>query len=256
MEVVLSKRMETVVGMVYPVDSNANTFVVADVGCDHAYVSIALIERNIANSVIAMDVRKGPLEIASKNVKQYQMTDKIDLRLGDGLERLSPGEADAVIIAGMGGLLVKSILERGLSKEQRPVLILQPQSDLYEVRKYLQDIGYSIEREKMLIDEGKYYTVIRAVPTIKNNVLDGVLGDDLSVKFTYGAYGLLHKDEVLASYLEKEKDQLESIMAQLEKTIAKQKELNKEVPQKTLERMEQLKQDRIRNKKARAFFNV
>jgi len=256
MEVVLSARMETVVSMVYPSDSSKDTFVVSDVGCDHAYVSIALIERGIADSVIAMDVRKGPLEIARKNVLQYDMSERIELRLGDGLERLEAGEADAVIIAGMGGLLIKSILERGLSDNNRPVLILQPQSDLYEVRKYLHTIGYTIQREKMLIEDGKYYTVIRAVDSDKGNIFDSVMEDDSVVKYTYGAYELLHKDEVLGSFLEKEKDQLESIMKQLEQTIEKQSKQGNEIPQKTLERLETVKEELIRNKKARAFFNV
>ena len=110
--IVLSKRMEAVVNMVSPQSLVVpEKKCIADIGCDHAYVSIALMERGLADKVIAMDVRKGPLEIAAKNVAEYGMENNIELRLSDGMERLKPGEADAIIIAGMGGLLMCSILE-------------------------------------------------------------------------------------------------------------------------------------------------
>ena len=160
---ILSNRMEAVVNMVSP-----QSFVIADIGCDHAYVSIALVERKLAQKVIAMDVRKGPLEIAKKNVTAYAMTDEIELRLSDGLDKILPGEADVIVIAGMGGLLIRDILERGKKildvDGKRPELILQPQSDLAEVRIFLQENAYDIQQEKMLIEEGKYYTIIKAVP--------------------------------------------------------------------------------------------
>ena len=88
--------------------------VVADVGCDHAYVSIALVARRIARKVIAMDVRKGPLAIAADNINEAGLTERIELRLGDGLAMLRRDEADAIVIAGMGGLLTKRILEQGM----------------------------------------------------------------------------------------------------------------------------------------------
>ena len=90
---ILSNRMEAVVNMVSP-----QSFVIADIGCDHAYVSITLVERKLAQKVIAMDVRKGPLEIAKKNVTAYAMTDEIELRLSDGLDKILPGEADVIVI--------------------------------------------------------------------------------------------------------------------------------------------------------------
>ena len=104
-ELSLSKRMEAVVNMVSP-----QSFAIADIGCDHAYVSIALRQRRMAQKVIAMDVRKGPLAIAKNNVMQYGLEDTITLRLSDGLEQLQPNEVGTIIIAGMGGLLMMRIL--------------------------------------------------------------------------------------------------------------------------------------------------
>ena len=138
-DISLSKRMEAVVKMISP-----QSFAIADVGCDHAYVSIALKLRGMAQKVIAMDVRKGPLAIAEKNIALYGLEESIDVRLGDGLEKLNPGEADTIVIAGMGGLLMRDILERGKRiwcEKEHPVLILQPQSDLDVVRHFLYEHG-------------------------------------------------------------------------------------------------------------------
>ena len=191
--IVLSKRMEAVVNMVSP-----RSFAIADVGCDHAYVSIALIERNVAQKVVAMDVRSGPLEIARKNVASYDMEKKIELRLSDGLDRLLAGEVDSIVIAGMGGLLMKSILEKGKDilqwKEKRPALILQPQSDIREVRIFLQEHAYHIVQEEMLIDDGKYYTVIKAEPGREKQKYG-------ETELRYGLYNLEHCDDVLYGYL-------------------------------------------------------
>lgn len=195
----LSKRMEAVVSMVSP-----QSFAVADVGCDHAYVSIALIERGMTEKVIAMDVRQGPLEIATGNVKAANLESKIDLRLSDGLEKLTLGEVDTVIIAGMGGLLMKRILEQGrhvLFAEKPPVLILQPQSDMAAVRIFLYNSAYHIVQETMLIEDGKYYTVMRA-----ESGADSM--QYIQADWEYGRYNLENRNEVLLEFLIKEQRQM------------------------------------------------
>lgn len=246
----LSKRMEAVVSMVSP-----QSFTVADIGCDHAYVSIALIERNLAKHVIAMDVRKGPLEIAAGNVKRADMEDFIELRLGDGLEKLSPGEADTIIIAGMGGLLVKSILEKGFHKlayeQKSPTLILQPQSDLREVRIFLYSHAYHIVRETMLIEDGKYYTVLHAEPGEEKVKYS-------EAEWVYGAWNLENRDDILYQYLQKEKLTLEKIMQNigcptpLDETAdagAWQEAIN-QLPEKTQKRCRELLSEWKRNAEA------
>ena len=136
----------------------------ADVGCDHAYISIYLVNHNISQKVIAMDVNEGPLNIAKNNILAKGLENKIETRLSDGLEKLSPGEVDTIIIAGMGGNLTCNILTQGNDKLHKVnELILQPQSQVNKVRKLIGKLGFTIEAEKALFDEEKYYVVIRAV---------------------------------------------------------------------------------------------
>ncbi len=245
-DIVLSKRMETVVNMVSP-----RSFAVADIGCDHAYVSIALIERKIAERVVAMDVRSGPLEIARKNVAAYDMEERIELRLSDGLDRLSEGEADSVVIAGMGGLLMQSILEKGKkvldSKEKRPALILQPQSDIREIRIFIQEHAYHIVREKMLLDEGKYYTVIKAEPGTEKRKYD-------EVELQYGRYNLEHRDDILYGYLKKEKNALESLLMKLTDIVGDSQRTGKMISERTVKRKNFVWKEREMNQEALRYY--
>ena len=147
----LSIRMQAVADMVTPGGK------VADVGTDHGYVPIYLIEQNKAFHAIAMDVRKGPLLRAEENRKSHGFEDRMDLRLSDGVAALREGEADTVVIAGMGGGLVIHILTEG-AKVLKSVetLVLQPQSEFARVRDYLEKNEYRIEEEHMLCEDGKY----------------------------------------------------------------------------------------------------
>lgn len=248
-ELSLSKRMEAVVNMVSP-----QSFAIADIGCDHAYVSIALRQRDMVHKVIAMDVRKGPLAIAKNNVMQYGLEDTIVLRLSDGLEQLQPGEVDTIIIAGMGGLLMLRILEEGrlVWKEvkKRPALILQPQSDIDQVRHYLYENDYSIDRECMLIDEGKYYTVISAKPGKKENICMPAEG------WLYGMYNLEHRDAVLRDFLEKEWSTLQQIQKNLKEVVEKATQHEQEVPDKTKLRMKEVEEQLRMNAAAREYYDV
>ncbi len=153
---------------------------VADVGCDHAHMDIKLLKDGIAQKCIAMDVRTGPLEKAEENLKLYGYCDKVELRLSDGLSYLRPGEAQYVIIAGMGGVVMRTILERGLGKnghlrDNKPVLVLQPQSHIYEIRKWLYDNNYEIVDEALCYEYGKYYFAIKAVPEIRPDEIKDII---------------------------------------------------------------------------------
>ena len=103
----LSKRLELVASFV-PEGSR-----IADIGTDHGYIPIFLTEKGICQSALAMDVREGPLSRAREHIREKNLEDRIQVRLGDGLKELRPGEADTVVIAGMGGQLVIHILEEG-----------------------------------------------------------------------------------------------------------------------------------------------
>lgn len=153
----LSKRLKAICNMVTPGER------VCDVGCDHGYVSCYLVMNNIAPSALAMDINKGPLNKASENVKHYGLGEKIELRLSDGLSKYNIGEADSLIIAGMGGLLIRRILENNIDNTRDfKEMILSPQSEVGEVRIFLPQIGYTIIDEDMVLEDGQYYPIIKA----------------------------------------------------------------------------------------------
>ena len=121
----LSKRLYAVAGLVTEGAS------VADIGTDHGYVPIYLVESGIASKVIALDVNQGPLNRARMHIVGHGLGDRIETRLSDGLARICPGEVDTVIASGMGGPLTIRILQEGKEvADQLNALILQPQSEI------------------------------------------------------------------------------------------------------------------------------
>ena len=161
----IPKRMLAIAALV------EHSGVLADVGCDHAYISINLLENGKADRIIASDLREGPLNIAKENIKLAGFEEKIETRLCSGLESFAAGEVDTILISGMGGMLVKEILSEGIKVvEAADTLILEPQSDLRVVRAYLRKIGFEIVEEDMLKESGKYYQIIKAVKAEINQV--------------------------------------------------------------------------------------
>ncbi len=135
--------------------------VLADVGTDHAYVPVYCILNGICPRAIAMDINEGPLNNAEETVRHYGVCDKVELRLSDGLCKLYAHESDTVVIAGMGGLLIKSILEQGKLKEGT-TLILQPMLAAKELRQYLYDSGNAVTDEYLAREDKKIYNIIVA----------------------------------------------------------------------------------------------
>ena len=110
----LSKRLQTVA---HQVECGG---VAADIGCDHGFTSIYLIEQGLAKHVIAMDINEGPLERAKEHIREYGMEEDIETRLSDGTAKLTPGEADTLLISGMGGALICKILSDSPEVTARP----------------------------------------------------------------------------------------------------------------------------------------
>ena len=111
---------------------------VADVGTDHGYLPIWLVEQGFAKRAIAMDVRQGPLQRAREHIEEHQLSAYIETRLSDGLAALQRDEVQVIVIAGMGGATMKEILQAGQSViGVDTVLVLQPQSELYEFRRFM-----------------------------------------------------------------------------------------------------------------------
>lgn len=185
----LSKRLQMAADMVTP----GHRF--ADIGTDHGYVPIYLTKYDKVPFALAMDVRTGPLGIAASHIRAEGLEEKIETRLSDGVEAMREEDGiEAVMITGMGGHLVVHILEAG--QEQLSgvkELILSPQSEWSLVRAYLETHHYKIDRETMVLDEGKYYVMM--------HVVHGDMGPLSEVEKQYGPVLLHNQDLVLLEYL-------------------------------------------------------
>jgi len=196
----LSKRLETVASFVKPGSR------VADVGTDHGFIPIELVRRGVASGAVAMDVRPGPLGRAREHIRQYGLEGSIELRLGDGVEKLCPGEADTVVIAGMGGPLVVHILEHGRHLwGDVGHWVLSPQSELDKVRRFLHGNGFDIVKEEMVAEEGKYYTVMDAAFC---GGRPGGREEMTEMEYLYGPRLIEGKNKVLLEFLKREERQL------------------------------------------------
>ena len=153
----LSDRLLACCGFVHPGDR------VADVGCDHGYLSIHLLQSGIASHVYASDVRPGPLSSAKRNADIYGITEKIAFFLSDGVQNL-PRDFDTLVCAGMGGDTMVSILsDAPWLKSDRYRLVLQCQSKTPFLRRYLSENGWAISRETLLRDGRFLYTVMEVL---------------------------------------------------------------------------------------------
>lgn len=133
---------------------------IADIGTDHAYIPIYLIENKKADYIVAGDIRKGPVEIAKTNVEKHKLSDKIDVRLGSGLSILNMGDVDTIIIAGMGGQLISEIIDENLKIARSCSLVLQPMNAQYELRKYIIKNGFKIADEDIVLEGFKVYNIM------------------------------------------------------------------------------------------------
>lgn len=210
-EVVLSKRLKALTDMV----TQGNT--VADVGCDHGFVSIYLVQKGLSPRVLAMDVRTGPLSRAEEHVEAYNLGAYIETRLSDGLMAYQKEEADTLVCAGMGGKLMQKILSREPEKTKSfKELILQPQSELSEFRKFLREEGYAILQENILCEDGKYYFIIKA--SFRGKAVTDNIKSEESIQKLYDAYGELlirEKHPVLKDFLLERKKVSEEIERRL-----------------------------------------
>ena len=134
---------------------------VADIGTDHGYLGIYLLQSGAARHVIACDLRKDPLENARRNAKLFGVDGAMELRLSDGLEKILPDEVDTVVMAGMGGDLIQKILSQcPWRKREGLQFILQPQSAGNVLRRWLCEDGFEIRREEPVQDGHFLYTVM------------------------------------------------------------------------------------------------
>lgn len=183
---------------------------VADIGTDHGYIPIYLTEQGIVPYAIAMDINKGPILRAQENIKENGLEKLIETRLSNGFDKLEPGEADCAVIAGMGGELIIKILDNGRNvTDELKELVLSPHSEVWLVRKYLHNNDFKIIDEKMIIDEDKFYTIMKVVKGI-----DDIYSEE---DYMYGKILIEKKDEVLMKYIYKEYNKVEKIFENISK---------------------------------------
>ncbi len=192
----------------------------ADIGSDHAYLPCALASNGKVAFAIAGEVIKGPFQAAQNQVKRLGLTKQISVRLGDGLEVLSPGdEVTAITICGMGGSLIASILDDGFKKGHltgNERLILQPNVGEITLRKWLVDHNYTITAEDIIEENDKIYELMVAVkdPTKKSVATDFHL--------TFGFYLKDKNSAIFKKKWQKELEKNQYILASLTKSSVDQ----------------------------------
>ena len=239
----LSKRLFKVANLVEP------AAFLADIGCDHGFLSIALVKSGKIKKAFCSDINEGPLKRAKEHIKEYCLEDKISTCLSDGLlsikDKYDEYPFDAAVICGMGGLMgVKIIHEADEFFRRMNVFYIQLQSDLELVRIYLKKSGYDILFEDMVLEDGKYYTVLKVmnngdddgiskmnfddVPTVLKGLYDKAAKEEcLNLKYpyydgmdkkTYESFllFLINKYETIKSYLPDDSDRLPVIKKELD----------------------------------------
>lgn len=224
----LSKRLLTIAGLV---EKNS---IVADIGTDHGYVPGYLIENKISKKVIGSDISKGSLEKITDYVKEIGFENQIEIRLGDGLKVIKPYEVDTVIIAGMGGVLIKEILDYDKNvTDSITNFILQPMIGAKELRIYLIQNGFEIIKEELAKEENKYYEIIHAKKG------KGYIEKD--IYYEIGESLILEKHPVVKEFIENKIMMAEGVLRELQgKRTEKMEQKYKEVSNRIQEYKEVL----------------
>nr|WP_227767832.1 class I SAM-dependent methyltransferase [Zhaonella formicivorans] len=218
----LSPRLQAIAALVQPGAA------LADIGTDHAYLPIYLVEQGITPRAIAVDVHRGPYESALAQVKARNLAEKIAVRLGDGLEPVSPGEAQVAVLAGMGSSTIQGILERSpqvVSRLQQ--LVLQPMVGAANVRRWLTEHNWRIAAEELVADDGIIYVIISAVQGRQS------ITDWLALEL--GPVILNNRPPLLVPYAEKMLEDMCKIVSSLEQAESL------EVRQRKIELQEKIK---------------
>lgn len=240
----LSKRLRAIADMVTPGNR------VADVGCDHGFVSIYLCRHRIAPKVYAMDVRCGPLKRAKEHIQASGFCEYIETRLSDGVSALAPGEADTLICAGMGGRLMIKILSQGEGKVRlMKELILQPQSEHALFRRYLREHGLHIVQEEIIKEDGKFYPIIKAVP--QNTAMSarpntwGALPKEARQRLedAFGPFLLAAKNPVLQEYLKVLEQRNKKILSEMDGCGEDRDKTGQDTRQRAQKRRQEIEND-------------
>ncbi len=224
-ETQLSKRLKYVADFISP------QYVLADIGTDHGFVPIYQVACKGTPKAYAMDINVGPLERADEHIAEEGLKDKIETRLSDGMQQLKRGEAESILIAGMGGALMVKILSEGThALETAKELILSPHTEADLVRCFIRDSHFVIDREGMVCDAGKYYVVMHArraeeTELTKMYAVDDEFEDNKDYSLAseiwkayirFGRLLIKEKPNVFIEFLDKELNTYRNIVAGIE----------------------------------------
>ncbi|MCL2202713.1 MAG: class I SAM-dependent methyltransferase [Defluviitaleaceae bacterium] len=195
----LSPRLAVALSMV-----GGDCATLADIGTDHAQLPVAAVKLNMVVRAIACDIAPGPLSHAVTTIYAAKMGDRITTRLGDGFDPLQENEFDVAVIAGIGGMNIVGILERGSAKAKTAKrLILQPQHDTMKLRRNLHRLGYYIADEKLAREGDRFYVLIMVTPSVNPSLWkekEYSLGKHLDVCPEWKEYLTVERDR-LESYI-------------------------------------------------------
>lgn len=208
---------------------------IADIGTDHGYIPVYLLNEGVINYAILADINKGPLENAKKEVTRNKLTEKVDLRLGSGIEVLKKGEVEEVIIAGMGGSLINEILMANENvAHTTEKFILQPMQNPEDLREYLYKNGYEILDECLVREDYRIYEIIvckyKNLPPSEKDPIYYEIGEKLIQK----------NDPLLREFIENKIRMNNNILNKLDKVDAASVESRKIVVNKKIEALNNL----------------
>ncbi|WP_010243223.1 tRNA (adenine(22)-N(1))-methyltransferase [Acetivibrio cellulolyticus] len=183
--------------------------ILSDIGTDHAYIPIYMVMNKRCQRAIGSDIGKGPVAVANRNVQQHGVEDRVETRLGSGLKPISEDEMDACVIAGMGGMLIREILNDDLEKAKKAkALIIQPMNYIELVREWLYGNGFYIYDEGLIKEGFRIYNVIAARWTGE------VLSKD-AVYYYIGEKLIQKKDPLLKKYMANRIDIIDRIIKEM-----------------------------------------
>ncbi|MBE7018275.1 MAG: SAM-dependent methyltransferase [Ruminococcaceae bacterium] len=199
MQIPITERLKTVAEMI------GETDVLCDIGCDHGYLPIYLLQQNKIKKAYACDLRDGPLKTALKNIAAFHMKDMIQTIKSDGLKELGGIDFDVISICGMGGRLIAEILEASLEIAKRAkYMVLQPQSEIPVLRKFLAENGFLITEERIAVEDRRFYVIMSVSKGVEPN------SDEMSLLL--GRKLLESNDSFIQQYLKRELARFQKIL--------------------------------------------
>lgn len=204
MKKILTPRLEEVAKKI------GKTDVLCDIGCDHAYLPVYLVKNGFVKKAYACDVRKGPIEAAEKNIEKYNLKDKIQTVLSDGLKEVSKKDITCISICGMGGNLMAKIISEEIECAKKvDKLILQPMTEVEVLREFLYENGFFVFDESIAKEDRRYYNILC--------VKKGTEEKSDAFDFQFGKKLFENPSDLLFEYLEKNYNALSKALQEKQK---------------------------------------